>query len=70
IVPVGLAIMAWHHQAQEQEAIVEWQALIAEAQLRADQVQQEVESEQARADQAQREAEAGRQRANEMQARA
>jgi hypothetical protein len=35
IVPVGLAIMAWHHQRQEQETIIDWQALIAEAQQQA-----------------------------------
>lgn len=70
IVPVGLAIMAWHHQRQEQEQITDWQKLIAEAQQRAEQMQQEAAAEQARAVQMQREAEAERQRAEEMQARA
>ena len=41
IVPVGLAIMAWHHQQQEQEQVTDWQKLIAEAQQRAEQMQQE-----------------------------
>lgn len=70
IVPVGLAIMAWHHQRQEQEQITDWQKLIAEAQQRAEQIQQEAAAGQARAIQMQQEAEAERQRANEMQARA
>lgn len=70
IVPVGLAIMAWHHQRQEQEQVTDWQELIAEAQQRAEQIQQEAAAGQARAVQMQQEAEAERQRANEMQARA
>lgn len=67
IVPVGLAIMAWHHQRQEQEQITDWQKLIAEAQQRAEQMQQEATAEQARAIQMQREAEAERERAAAMQ---
>lgn len=70
IVPVGLAIMAWHHQRQEQEQVTDWQKLIAAAQQRAETMQQEAAAEQARANQMQQEAEAERQRANEMQARA
>jgi flagellar biosynthesis GTPase FlhF len=70
IVPVGLAIMAWHHQQQEQEQVTDWQKLIAEAQQRAEQMQQEAAAEQARTKQVQQEAEAERQRAEEMQARA
>ncbi|HUM67719.1 MAG TPA: hypothetical protein PLK31_02590 [Chloroflexota bacterium] len=70
IVPVGLAIMAWHHQQQEQEQVTDWQQLIAEAQQRAERMQQEAAAEQVRANQMQREAEAERQRAEEMQARA
>lgn len=68
IVPVGLAIMAWHHQQQEQETVTDWQALIAEAQQRAEAMQQEAVAEQARAAQMQQKAESERQRANEMQA--
>ncbi|MCZ7673836.1 MAG: hypothetical protein M5U34_45305 [Chloroflexi bacterium] len=70
IVPVGLAIMAWHHQRQEQEQVTDWQKLIAEAQQRAEQMQQEATAEQARAVQMQQEAEAERQRAEDVQARA
>ncbi|MBK8900273.1 MAG: hypothetical protein IPM53_03750 [Anaerolineaceae bacterium] len=70
IVPVGLAIMAWHHQQQEQEQVTDWQQLVAAAQQRAEQMQQEAAAEQARAVQMQQEAEAERQRAEEMQARA
>ena len=70
IVPVGLAIMAWHHHQQEQEVITDWQALIAEAQQRAEKMQREAEAEQARAAQMQQEAEAEQQRADEMQTRA
>lgn len=70
IVPVGLAIMAWHHQQQEQEQVTDWQKLIAAAQQRAEQMQQEAAAEQARAVQMQQEAEAERQRAEEMQTRA
>lgn len=70
IVPVGLAIMAWHHQQQEQEQVTDWQQLIAAAQQRAEQMQQEAAAEQARAVQMQQEAEAERQRAEEMQAQA
>lgn len=70
IVPVGLAIMAWHHQQQEQEQVTDWQQLIAEAQQRAEQMQQEAAAEQARAVQMQQEASVERQRAGEMQARA
>lgn len=70
IVPVGLAIMAWHHQRQEQEQVTDWQKLIAEAQQRAEQMQQEAAAGQVRAIQIQREAEAERQRADEMQVRA
>lgn len=70
IVPVGLAIMAWHHQQQEQETIIDWQALIAEAQQRAEQMQREATAGQARAVRVQQEAEAERRRAEEMLARA
>lgn len=70
IVPVGLAIMAWHHQRQEQEQVTDWQKLIAEVQQGAEKMQQEAAAEQARANQMQREAEAERQRADEMQVRA
>ncbi|MCL4267273.1 MAG: hypothetical protein KJ069_29110 [Anaerolineae bacterium] len=70
IVPVGLAIMAWHHQGREQEQVTDWQKLIAEAQQRAEVMQQEVMGAQTRADQTGREAERERQRTNEMQARA
>lgn len=70
IVPVGLAIMAWHHQRQEQEQVTDWQKLIIEAQQRAEEMQQEAAAEQVRAIQMQREAEAERQRADEMQVRA
>ena len=70
IVPVGLAIMAWHHQQQEQEQVTDWQKLIAEAQQRAEQMQQEAAVEQARANRVQQEAKAERQRAEEMQAQA
>lgn len=70
IVPVGLAIMAWHHQWQEQETITDWQALIAEAQQRVTQMQRKAETEQTRAAQMRQEAEAERQRATEMQAQA
>jgi capsule polysaccharide export protein KpsE/RkpR len=67
IVPVGLAIMAWHHQWQEQEIVTDWQALIAEVQQRAEEKQQEAAAEHERAEAMQREAEAERQRADEMQ---
>jgi hypothetical protein len=67
IVPVGLAIMAWHHQRQEQEQVTDWQKLITEAQQRAEQVQQEAAAEQVRAEQMQREAEIERERAAAMQ---
>jgi len=70
IVPIGLAIMAWHHQWQEQETITDWQTLITEAQKRAEALQQEAEAETARAAQMQQEAETERQRASEMQSRA
>lgn len=70
IVPVGLAIMAWHHQRQEQEQVTGWQKLIAEAQQRAETMQQEATAGQVRAIQMQQEAEAERQRADEMQVRA
>lgn len=67
IVPVGLAIMAWHHQRQEQEQVTDWQKLIAEAQQRAEQMQQEAEAEHERAERMQLEAEADRERAAAMQ---
>lgn len=70
IVPVGLAIMAWHHQRQEQEQVTDWQQLITDAQQRAEQRQQEAAAAQGQANQMQREAEAERRRASEMQARA
>lgn len=68
IVPVGLAIMAWHHQRQEQEQITDWQKLIAEAQQRAEQMQQEAEAEHVLADQMQQKAEIESERAAAMQA--
>jgi hypothetical protein len=67
IVPVGLAIMAWHHQRQEQEQVTDWQQLIAAAQHQAVQMQQEAAAEHERADQMQREAETERERAAAMQ---
>lgn len=67
IVPVGLAIMAWHHQWQEQETVTDWQALIAEVQQRAEKMQQEVAAEHERAEAMQREAEAVREQAAAMQ---
>lgn len=70
IVPVGLAIMAWHHQQQEQAQVTDWQRLLIEAQKRAERTQQEAADAQERAGQMQREAAAERQRADEMQARA
>ncbi len=70
IVPVGLAIMAWHHEWQEQETVTDWQTLITEAQQQAEAMQQEAESEQARANQMQQKAEAEQRRANELQTQA
>jgi hypothetical protein len=67
IVPVGLAIMAWHHQRQEQEQVTDWQKLIIEAQHRAEQMQHEATAEQERAEQMQREADMERERAAAMQ---
>ncbi|HFE65765.1 MAG TPA: hypothetical protein ENJ93_00760 [Chloroflexi bacterium] len=67
IVPVGLAIMAWHHQWQEQEIVTDWQALIAAAQQRAEKMQQEAAAEHERAEAMQKEAEAVRERAAAMQ---
>ena len=67
IVPVGLAIMAWHHQRQEQEQVTDWQQLITDAQHRAEQMQQEAAAEHERAAQMQREAETERTRAAAMQ---
>jgi uncharacterized coiled-coil DUF342 family protein len=70
IVPVGLAIMAWHHQQQEQEQITDWQALIAAAEQRAAQMQEEAATAHERATQAQREAAAADERAEKMQTQA
>jgi UDP-N-acetylmuramyl tripeptide synthase len=67
IVPMGLAIMAWHHQQQEQEQVTDWEGLIAEAQQRAEQMQQEAEAEHERAEQMQREADRERERAAALQ---
>lgn len=70
IVPVGLAIMAWHHQWQEQETITDWQTLIVEAQLQAEAMQREAEAGREQADQMRQQAEAEQQRAYETQAQA
>lgn len=70
IVPVGLAIMAWHHHQQEQEQVTDWQQQIVEGQRRAERMQQEAAAEQARAAQMQQEAEAERRRASEAQTQA
>ncbi len=77
IVPVGLAIMAWHHEQGEEEQVVDWQAAIAEAERQAAKMQAEAEVErgratemQARADEMQAEAEAERRRAEKMQRQA
>ena len=70
IVPVGLAIMAWHHQQQEAEQVTGWQALIAAAEQRAAQMQEEAATAHERATQAQREAAAAHERANQVQAQA
>ncbi|MCP4937044.1 MAG: hypothetical protein GY927_23260 [bacterium] len=67
IVPVGLAIMAWHHQQHEQETITDWQLLIVEAQQQAETMQQEAEAAQARANQMQQQADMERTQATEMQ---
>jgi hypothetical protein len=67
IVPVGLAIMAWHHQQQEQEQITDWQALIAAAEQRAAQMQEEAATAHERATQAQQEAAAAHERAEKVQ---
>jgi chromosome segregation ATPase len=67
IVPVGLAIMAWHHQQQEQEQITDWQALIAAAEQRAAQMQEEAAAAHERATQAQQEAAATHERAEKVQ---
>ncbi|MCP4996971.1 MAG: hypothetical protein GY934_24820, partial [Gammaproteobacteria bacterium] len=67
IVPVGLAIMAWHHQQQAQETVTDWQLLIVEAQQRAETMQQEAEAAQARANQMQQQADIELTQATEMQ---
>jgi len=77
IVPVGLAIMAWHHEQHKEEQLVDWQAAIAEAERQAAAMQAEAEAErgratemQARAEAERAEAEAERCRAEEMQRQA
>ncbi len=56
IVPVGLAIMAWHHQQQEQETVTDWQLLIVEAQQQAEMMQQEAAAAHVHASQMQQQA--------------
>ncbi len=84
LVPVGLAIMAWHHQVQEQEKTTDWQTRIAQAEQQTVVATQEAEIErqktaewQTRATQMQNQlqemqadAERERSRANEVQAQA
>jgi len=77
IVPVGLAIMAWHHEQHKEEQVTDWQAAIAEAEQQAAAMQAEAEVErgratemQARVDEMQAEAEVERRRAEEMQRQA
>ena len=70
IVPIGLAIMAWHHEQQEEEQIVDWQAVIAEAQQQAAEMQAEAEAERGRATEMKTRAEAEQERAEKMQRQA
>ena len=42
IVPVGLAIMAWHHESRARDVAVDWQTEIEAAQERADRTQEEL----------------------------
>jgi len=82
IVPLGLAIMAWHHQRQSSqrmwlaelaemtERATLWQIRAEAEQRRADEMQGRAAEEQARANEMQTRAEAEQQRAAEMQARA
>lgn len=49
IVPVGLAIMAWHHEHQATEAITDWQQQLAQMQQEAALMRQEAEAERLRA---------------------
>lgn len=67
IVPVGLAIMAWHHQQQEAEQVTNWQALVAAAEQRAAQMQEEATAAHEQATQAQQEAAAAHERAEKVQ---
>jgi len=68
IVPVGLAIMAWHHEQHEEEQIVDWQVAIAEAERQAAEMQTEAEGERQRAAEMQARAESEQARATKMQA--
>jgi septal ring factor EnvC (AmiA/AmiB activator) len=69
IVPLGLAIMAWHHQRQKEDEVRDWQQQAAEAQERARQMQEEAARMQARAERAEKEAALVQARAEQVQAR-
>jgi hypothetical protein len=70
IVPVGLAIMAWHHQRQEQETVIDWQQLITSAQQEAAAVQAQARETQQRSAAVQQQADELQRQAETEQARA
>jgi len=67
IVPVGLAIMAWHHQHQDTEAITDWQQQIAQLQQEAARMRREAEEERVRAQELQKEADSAYTQAKTLQ---
>ena len=67
IVPVGLAIMAWHHQQQDEETVTDWQQQIIQVQQEAARMQREAEEERARAMALQQEAESAHTQAKALQ---
>lgn len=68
IVPVGLAIMAWHHQHQAAEVITDWQRQLAQMQEEAAQMHQEAEEAQTRAVALQEEASSAQAKTKALQA--
>ncbi len=68
IIPVGLAIMAWHQQQQNNELVTDWQGLIARAQEDASDKEQEAEKMRAQVVEMQAEAEKVQQQNAEVQA--
>ncbi|MCC6602500.1 MAG: hypothetical protein IT327_04780 [Anaerolineae bacterium] len=67
IVPVGLAIMAWHHQHQAAEVITDWQRQLIQMQEEAAQMHREAEEERTRARALQEEADSVQAQAKALQ---